>query len=242
MRLLIIRHADPDYKNDSLTEKGHREAELLSEYLVNENIDRVFVSPLGRAQRTAEYYLKASGKSSETISWLREFEGRCVRPDTGKEEICWDWLPQDWTERSCFYDRDSWWKDDAFMGTNVKSEYDLVTEGLDSLLSENGYERKGSIYKVKEANNGTIALFCHFGVECVILSHLIGASPMVLWHGTAAAPSTVTTVYTEERREGTASFRIAAFGDRSHLAIGNEPAAFSARFCECYRNKDERHD
>ena len=30
MRLLIIRHGDPDYEKDSLTEKGWWEAELLS--------------------------------------------------------------------------------------------------------------------------------------------------------------------------------------------------------------------
>lgn len=31
MKLIIIRHGDPDYSIDSLTEKGWREAELLSE-------------------------------------------------------------------------------------------------------------------------------------------------------------------------------------------------------------------
>ena len=39
MRLLIIRHGDPDYANDTLTEKGHREAQLLAEKLKNEKID-----------------------------------------------------------------------------------------------------------------------------------------------------------------------------------------------------------
>ena len=33
MKLLIVRHADPDYTIDSLTSKGWREAELLSERL-----------------------------------------------------------------------------------------------------------------------------------------------------------------------------------------------------------------
>ena len=33
MKLLIIRHADPDYSIDSLTEKGRREAELLADRL-----------------------------------------------------------------------------------------------------------------------------------------------------------------------------------------------------------------
>lgn len=35
MKLLIVRHGDPDYSIDSLTEKGWREAELLSENFQN---------------------------------------------------------------------------------------------------------------------------------------------------------------------------------------------------------------
>ena len=33
MKILIIRHADPDYVKDSLTQKGWREAQYLSERL-----------------------------------------------------------------------------------------------------------------------------------------------------------------------------------------------------------------
>ena len=33
MRLLLVRHAEPDYAHDSLTPKGWREAELLSRRL-----------------------------------------------------------------------------------------------------------------------------------------------------------------------------------------------------------------
>ena len=81
-----------------------------------------------------------------------------------------------------------------------------------------------------------------FGVECVMLGHLIGVSPMVLWHGLCAAPTAVTVLSTEERRAGIASFRINAFGDTGHLyAAGKEPS-FSARFCETFENAAERHD
>ena len=65
---------------------------------------------------------------------------------------------------------------------------------------------------------------------------------MVMWHGFCAAPSSVTTINTEERREEIASFRISAFGDISHLYAHDEPPAFAARFCETYDNKEERHD
>ena len=39
MRILIIRHGDPDYANDTLTEKGHREAKLLAEKLKKEKYE-----------------------------------------------------------------------------------------------------------------------------------------------------------------------------------------------------------
>jgi len=65
---------------------------------------------------------------------------------------------------------------------------------------------------------------------------------MVLWHGLCAAPASVTTVVTEERRKGIASFRMSAFGDISHLyAAGREPS-FAARFCETFDRGDQRHD
>ena len=49
MRLIFIRHGDPDYENDTLTEKGWREAKLLSERTKNWTVDDIYVSPLGRA-------------------------------------------------------------------------------------------------------------------------------------------------------------------------------------------------
>ena len=243
MKLLIIRHADPDYEKDSLTPQGEKEARCLAARLLKTKIDKVYVSPLGRAKKTAKIYLDAAGRKSDgECAWLHEFKGRCMRPDSDRERVSWDWLPQDWTVFTPFYDKDHWFEHPVFKDTNVKSEYDLVTSELDRLLKENGYVREGMYYRAEKPNNDTIALFCHFGVEAVMLSHLIGASPMVLWQGTVALPTSVTTIVTEERREGIASWRITSFGDLSHLyAMGVEPS-FSARFCECFANENERHD
>ena len=51
MRLIFIRHGDPDYVHDTLTEKGKREAELLAQRVKNWDVSKFYVSPLGRAQR-----------------------------------------------------------------------------------------------------------------------------------------------------------------------------------------------
>mgnify|MGYP003231748075 CR=1 FL=1 len=57
MRLLIVRHGDPDYSIDSLTEKGWKEAEYLSERLSKLDVKDFYVSPLGRAKDTARMLL-----------------------------------------------------------------------------------------------------------------------------------------------------------------------------------------
>ena len=58
MRLILIRHGDPDYSIDSLTEKGWREAALLAKRAKDWQIDDAFVSPLGRARDEAGARLK----------------------------------------------------------------------------------------------------------------------------------------------------------------------------------------
>lgn len=124
----------------------------------------------------------------------------------------------------------------------ILDEAQRVYQGLDALLKDHGYVREGNLYRAIEPNNDTIVLFCHFGVKCVMLSHLLSISPMVLWHGFCAAPTSVTTVITEERRKSIAYFRVNGFGDISHLYAAGEKPAFAARFCETYANTDERHD
>ena len=124
----------------------------------------------------------------------------------------------------------------------MQQEYEWVAKGLDDLLASHGYVRENNYYRVENANTDRIVFFCHFGVECVMLSHLLGISPMVLWHGFCAAPTSVTTINTEERRKGIASFRVSSFGDISHLYVADEPPAFHARFCETYGKEGERID
>ncbi len=243
MKLLIIRHADPDYSIDSITPKGKTEAQCLAEKLEKTKIDYFYSSPLGRAKDTAMYTLQKKGRKLDAIyDWLEEFPPRIQRPDCEHDKGVWDWLPSHWTKEERFYSKDEWYNVDVMKEGSVKEAYRKVTDGLDALLEKHGYVRDGNVYRVEKPNNDVLAIFCHFGLECVLLSHLIGASPMVLWHGFCAPPSSVTTVYTEERRKGTASFRISGFGDISHLYAKGEEPSFSARFCEMYDNFEERHD
>ncbi len=243
MRLLIVRHGDPDYDRDSLTEKGWREAEYLSQKLKDIQVKEFYVSPLGRARDTASCTLEKLGRQGVECEWLQEFTPRIFRPDKPKQRsICWDWLPQDWMEEESYFHYDTWHQSPVLREGGVKEEYDRVIRAFDQLLAAHGYVREGKRYRAERSNRDTLVFFCHFALGSVLLSHLLNVSPMILWHNTCAAPTSVTTVVTEERRQGIANFRMLSFGDTSHLYAKGEEPAFAARFCETYDSPGERRD
>ena len=236
MDLLFIRHGEPG-EDGGLTERGKREAELLTGRLAGLDILEYNVSPLQRAWETAEPVLKKLGREGIVRPWLREFDVPVARPDlTGMSCVPWDWLPQDWLADPRFLFEESWRENEVFRAAAVGEAYDGVIQDFDALLAEHGYERDGRYYRVRRGGEGTLAFICHFGLICVLLSHLLNCSPMILWQGLALPPSSVTTLHTEERRPGIAAFRAASVGDISHLyAAGAEPS-FAGRFCTTYGN------
>ena len=181
MRLLIVRHGDPDYEHDSLTPKGWREAGMLAERISGMDVSAFYVSPLGRAKDTASLTLKRMGRTATECDWLHEFDAPIDRPDvTDKKMITWDWLPQDWTVDERFYQYDHWYENERLQQSDAKGYYDYVTGKFDKLLAEHGYVREGHHYRVEKPNEDTLVFFCHFGLECVLLAHLIGTVAWIL--------------------------------------------------------------
>ena len=241
MKLMIVRHGEPDYSIDSLTPKGWREAELLAKRLSKLDIKDFYVSPLGRAQDTASFTLKKMGRQAKVLPWLQEFDAPMRKPNyPEKDTVTWDWLPQDWMADERFFHYDQWLENEYMQKYGVKEKYDQVIQKFDQFMEGYGYKREGHFYRVVKANHDLVVLFCHFGLECVLLSHLLGVSPMILWHNTCVLPSAVTLLISEERKKGIGAFRMNYMGDISHLYAGNEEPSFAVRFCETFED-DTRH-
>ena len=240
MKLLIIRHGEPDYEHDDLTEAGRREAECLAERIAPMKVTEYFVSPLGRAKATAAPTLKKAGRQATEYDWLRELSIPVARPDKNgdKSRVPWDWLPQDWLRDPRLRSMVHWMENEVMQGGCVGEAYEHVTREFDALLARYGYERDGRLYRAVRPNEETLVFFCHLGLGCALMSHLMNCSPMVLWQGTAIAPSSVSVLNTEERRPGIAVFRAASIGDVSHLYAAGLTPSFAARFCETYGNGD----
>ena len=245
MRLIFIRHGDPDYVHDSLTEKGRREAALLAERVATWKVDEFYCSPLGRAKETARYSLEKLNRQAQTFEWLKEFYITIKDPETGKDRIPWDFMPDFWTSDPHFYDKDNWTEAEVFKTGDLRKNYDEVAAGLDSILAKHGYIRSGAVYKTSHtqptgsgiaAQDGkTLVFFCHLGVSFVMMAHLLGFSPAQLFHTFFVAPTSVTVLNAEERFTGTAMFRTQVIGCTRHLA-GLEPVSASGYFTDVFQD------
>ena len=267
MRLLFIRHGEPDYEHDSLTPRGKLEAAALAKIAPSLHIDHAYVSPLGRAQETASYTMKRLGMTAQTLDWLEEFPTRIdsslVAPKTGLPELqgayhpyynadgtprkraIWDIYPAYYCGHPEYRDPTDWRKSAITRNSDQVEILDRVFKGFDGLMAQHGYVRDEAagpgIYRAERPNDETIAFFCHFAIASVFLSHLWGVSPYMPMQALCMAPSSVTELVTEERQEGIAIFRALRIGDISHLAMAGMKPSFYARFCELYTNMDERH-
>lgn len=247
MRIIFIRHGDPDYQNDTLTEKGIREAKLLSERVAAwNNITQFYCSPLGRAKKTASYSLEKTGREAITYDWLKEFSYFIDDPVTGRHGVPWDFMPEYWTQIPQMYDKEGWKETEIYSSNpELLPAYDKVCEGLDSILASYGYKRHDNYYTTVQekteacdstgSSQDTIVIFCHLGVTCMMMSHLLGVSPVILLHGFYLAPTSVTILASEERMNGNAFFRVQVMGDTNHLLQGGEPISAAGYFTDSFQ-------
>ena len=82
MRIVFVRHGEPDYRNDCLTETGKIQARQAAVRLREEGIEQIFSSPLGRAQETAAAASEELGLPVQTLDFMRGTTFR-QRPSVG---------------------------------------------------------------------------------------------------------------------------------------------------------------
>ncbi len=212
LELVFIRHADPDYPNDTITKLGHRQAKALATHLKRSGLafDALFASNFGRAQATMRYTAEAYGLSGTICQWLGEPDGRA--PD-GR----WSWsMPRpEHLEKGIPFDAKNWPKHVSY-GKQLKAIQTERLAALNAFLADFGLAPEGLRYRVKKKRDTRLALFAHEGFIKVMLSALLHwPLPYVFAHVTYE-PTGVTRLVFEEH-EGYATPRAITINDRSHL-------------------------
>lgn len=259
MRIIFVRHGDPDYEKDSLTEKGWREAKLLSERISKWDVTDFYCSPLGRAQATASCTLEKMNRTATTLDWTQEFSYFIDDPITGRRGVPWDFVASFWSGQPLMFDQKQWVHADVLkQNPLISAKYDEVCQKLDEFLAGYGYHRENHIYRMpgkeevflesalapgchgaanspKAKEEPTIVIFCHLGAICIMLSHLLNIPFPLLVHGFFLPTSSVTILGSEERWSNEAYFRVQAMGDVTHLLMGGEPVSSAGYFTDSFQ-------
>jgi len=209
MEILLIRHGDPDYANDALTERGIVEAQQLAAGLSEVPIDRIYASPLGRAQATVAPTAEAKGLAPITLDWLRE------RGIKRGPVYLWEAPGSMFLREEALPGPHNWFLDGGAMPEGAEQSA-RVRAGFDGLMESLGYAREGHGYRVVRHSEERVALFCHKGVIMTMLGDALHWPLPALFVSLQIHPTGVTRL--EMVEEGAfAHWKALAINDLSHL-------------------------
>ena len=234
MLLFIIRHGDPIYNPDSLTPKGHLQAKALAKRLALHGLDKIYASPLIRAQQTATPTSELLGLPIITEEWTSEGLAAkdffVTRYDSGKQGWVFHHNQTELrNDKTVNLTSENWYEADIFKkySNDFKAGYKRITDASDEFLSRHGYERDGSIYKITQPNNERIAVFCHQGFGTTWLSHLLGIPPHLFWSSFDISHSSVTVLEFSNYENGFTVPRCISLSDLSHVYADRLPFEYN---------------
>ncbi len=224
MRLYVIRHADPDYVNKTITEAGHLEAQALAARLSTEGITRIYCSPMGRARDTAKYTADKLGLPVGIEDWTQELADLYVPGTDGQRGFCaWDVHGEDVRSLSPLPTHENWGSLPEFERLPVSEVFQMVRSNSDEFIARHGYVRENGVYRIEQPNRERIAVFCHGGFGLTWLAHLLEVPLPLMWTSFFLPTSSVTRILFEERSDEYAVPRCFGLGDISHLRMARLP-------------------
>ena len=177
MRIIFVRHGQPDYVRNCLTETGKLQARDTALRLRGEGIEAIYSSPFGRALETARAAAdELGGMPVQILDFMHElyWGGKDGRPvfeggspwHAADEQVRrgGDLLSADWAE------------DPLFENNMVVEQAAQVARGIDEWLLTLGFARDGRYYRrVSQAETpGCVALFSHGGSSTAALARIFG--------------------------------------------------------------------
>ena len=170
MRIVFVRHGEPDYENDCLTAEGRRQAAAAAERLAGEGISKIYASPLGRAAETAAYTARRLKLPVVTLDYMREISWG--GPGIPLEGHPWTLADRMIEEGFDFYARD-WREHPYFKGNAATRYYEMIAAEIDAFLAGHGYRREGGRFLCLGGKDETIALFSHGGSGACALARVL---------------------------------------------------------------------
>ncbi|MBQ9769958.1 MAG: histidine phosphatase family protein [Clostridia bacterium] len=219
MLLYIIRHGDPDYETDSLTERGALQAEAVGKRLAAAKIDRVFTSPLGRAKQTAEPACRLLGLTPTVEDWTEEISEyiRIYNPDGSFHSVSG-------LQNTTFLENgniDISFTDavtcEGINKTRMNEVLPYLKKEGDAFLERLGYKYEDGVYKIVKPSEERVALFCHAAFTRAWLSILLHIPVHIMWASFSYDHTGVTVLEFKNNENGITAPQCLTYSDISHL-------------------------
>ena len=219
MLLYIVRHGDPDYVTDTLTERGKLQAEAVGKRIADSKIDRIFSSPMGRAKQTAEPACRLLGLNYTIEEWTHEVEDERLTPfpDGVKKSIS--------VIQNTYYRQNGnmdlgynqAYECNGIKESNMKTAVDYIEKNGKYFLERLGYKEENGIYRILYKNNEKVALFCHAVFSLAWLSVLLHIPLHTMWSSFYPTHTGVTVLEFKNNENGFTAPKCLCFSDMSHL-------------------------
>ena len=219
MLLYIIRHGDPTYVTDTLTERGKLQAEAVGKRLASAGIDRVFSSPMGRARETATPTCRLLGLDCTIEEWAHEVEDDRLTtyPDGTLKSIS---VLQNTVYREngkINLSYDNAFECDGLAQSNIKNAADIIEVGGRVFLERLGYREENGVYRIIKPSEERVALFCHVVFTRTWLSSLLHIPMHLMTAGFQVTHTGVTVIEFKNNPDGYTAPKCLCFSDISHL-------------------------
>ena len=186
MEIVLVRHGQPEWlKNNEynldpgLTEKGTQQAVLSSSVFQQKEVDKIWVSPLLRAQQTLEPFKKATISENIIVhDWLQE-----MMDDEEKDLMS----KSDSDIQEFFLKRNTksfeeWLE--SYHGEYMKAFSDNIFSNLDENLKQRGIvsidEKYDRLFDLEKNTSEKLMIISHAGTMSVLMSYFLNM-PLYPW-------------------------------------------------------------
>jgi len=219
MLLYIVRHGDPIYETDTLTPRGKLQAEAVGKRIYDSKIDRIFSSPMGRAQETAEPACRLLGLEKHIEPWTHEVEDDRLTPFPDgvmkSVSVIQNTYYRENGNIDLPYDRT--YECAGFSQSNMKHALEFIEANGKDFLERLGYREENGIYRILRNNEERVALFCHTVFARAWLSVLLHIPLHIMWSSFTMTHTGVTVIEFRNNPNGITAPQCLCFSDTSHL-------------------------
>ena len=224
MILFYVRHGDPIYNPDSLTDLGHEQAKALAKRLMLHGVDEVYASTSVRATQTATPTAKLLKKEIHPCEWAQEsvaWRGFATKNDKGVNTWCFQ-IPKYVELFNTAEIRamgQEWHTHPAFAETNFTNGVLNTNQSVDDFLLSLGYRhvRENGYYEVVEKNPRRIALFAHQGMGMAFLSSLLDIPYPLFSTHFDLSHSSMTVIHFDDEKTDRVVPKVLQLANDSHL-------------------------